>query len=217
MSLENLISTVQRYFELKELDCGEFSAVKAGPMKFKIRHWSSPLLGNVSLMSGSAMFGLMKMDTLIITPRNMDLPLLSMDTILVSSKFTAIAEIYNTCIKDFDQSSFIEAASKLSSLKDREVKSQWYDSIRLGCSVQKIGTKKDIPLVDEALEAYLKAYLTEGKKLKEIVDKEEKEEKNSRVDSYVDGLLEHGGPSTDVFVKKFGKEKTAELYHKILF
>ncbi len=34
MSLENLISTVQKYFELKELDCGEFSAVKAGLVNY---------------------------------------------------------------------------------------------------------------------------------------------------------------------------------------
>lgn len=34
---------------------------------------------------------------------------------------------------------------------------------------------------------------------------------------YVEGLLKNGGPSTDVFKKGIGEEKTAELFRKILF
>ena len=34
---------------------------------------------------------------------------------------------------------------------------------------------------------------------------------------YVEGLLNHGGPSTDVFIKMFGHEKTEKLYKTILF
>ena len=33
----------------------------------------------------------------------------------------------------------------------------------------------------------------------------------------VNGLLSNGGPSTDVFIKMFGKEKTTYLYKNILF
>jgi hypothetical protein len=34
---------------------------------------------------------------------------------------------------------------------------------------------------------------------------------------YVNGLLEKGGPSTDVFKKELGVEKTTKLFRKILF
>lgn len=34
---------------------------------------------------------------------------------------------------------------------------------------------------------------------------------------YVEGLLTHGGPSTDVFKKGIGNEKTAQLFRKYLF
>lgn len=34
---------------------------------------------------------------------------------------------------------------------------------------------------------------------------------------YAEGLLANGGPSTDVFKKQFGDEKTAELFRKVLF
>lgn len=35
--------------------------------------------------------------------------------------------------------------------------------------------------------------------------------------NYVDGLLKNGGTSTDMFVKKIGKEKTEELFRKYVF
>ena len=41
--------------------------------------------------------------------------------------------------------------------------------------------------------------------------------KLEKVSVYVEGLLSHGGPSTDVFRKAMGEEKTAELFRKVLF
>jgi hypothetical protein len=41
--------------------------------------------------------------------------------------------------------------------------------------------------------------------------------KRVKASVYVEGLLTHGGPSTDVFKKGIGEEKTAELFRKILF
>ena len=41
--------------------------------------------------------------------------------------------------------------------------------------------------------------------------------KREKASVYVEGLLTHGGPSTDVFKKGIGQEKTARLFRKILF
>ena len=49
------------------------------------------------------------------------------------------------------------------------------------------------------------------------VELTDKDMKNLLSSQYVNGLLEQGGPSTDVFVKMFGLEKTRHLYNKILF
>ena len=43
------------------------------------------------------------------------------------------------------------------------------------------------------------------------------EAKRQKTENYVSGLIKNGGPSTDVFKKKFGAEKTAELFEKVLF
>ena len=41
--------------------------------------------------------------------------------------------------------------------------------------------------------------------------------KREKASVYVEGLLKNGGPSTDVFKKGLGEEKTAELFRKVLF
>ena len=45
----------------------------------------------------------------------------------------------------------------------------------------------------------------------------EAEPKREKASVYVEGLLTHGGPSTNVFKKSIGEEKTAELFRKTLF
>ena len=185
--MKDLIEVIESSFRLKELCSGEFSSLKVGPMKFSIRHWDGGLLGNVSYMVASGMMGLMKMETLIINPTEADLPLLSMDTVLAMGKLTTIAEIYNTTVNGFDEKACLEVKDSISSYPDRPVAENWYDNIKLGCSWGKKTGKKTLA------------------------------EKKKRSDAYVNGLLEHGGPSTDVFVKNLGREKTAKLFHEILF
>ena len=41
--------------------------------------------------------------------------------------------------------------------------------------------------------------------------------KREKASVCVEGLLTHGGPSTNVFKKSIGEEKTAELFRKTLF
>lgn len=43
------------------------------------------------------------------------------------------------------------------------------------------------------------------------------DKKREKTEYYANGLLERGGPSTDVFKKSLGKEKTEELFKKVLF
>ena len=43
------------------------------------------------------------------------------------------------------------------------------------------------------------------------------QEKAQKTGIYVEGLLLHGGPSTDVLKKGLGEEKTADLFRNVLF
>ncbi len=212
--VESFLDEIGRRFPMKEIPCGEFSEAKVSIMKFHIRHWDAGLLGNVSYMCTD---GLMKMESLIINPLRIDLPLLSMDTILAMGKFSVYSEIYDTSVNGFDQSGCQAAKDSLSSYQDKESKPHWYDGIRLGCSIAKGAKKNDANAMGQAVKAFLDAYLDLAVKASEITDPVILKEKAKRSNAYVDGLLTNGGPSTDAFLKKYGKEKTAQLYYEVLF
>ena len=59
-------------------------------------------LGAISVMTAVGFFGLMKMETLIVLPRELDLPLLSYDRIHVFGKEIILLELYDTFIKPCD-------------------------------------------------------------------------------------------------------------------
>ena len=214
--MKQVIDLISKEFELKEQTVGEFSALKVGPMKFSIEHWDGGALGNVSYMAASGMMGLMKMETLIINPVKADLPLMSLDTILAMGKLTVIAEIYDTTIGGFDQSACQTVKETLASHPDRPMSTNWYDDIRLSCSWGKKTGKKDLQALEKGLEDYVEAYLSIAQKTPEL-SAGLLEQKRQKADAYVNGLLEHGGPSTDVFVKHLGKEKTGKLFREVLF
>ena len=214
--MKQIIDLIRKSFELKEQPAGEFSTLKVGPMKFSIEHWDGGVLGNVSYMAASGMMGLMKMETLIINPVKADLPLMSLDTVLAMGKLTVIAEIYDTTIGGFDQAACLTVKESLAFHPDRPVSSNWYDDIKLPCSWGKKTGKKALLTLEKGLAEYVQAYLSVAKRTPELSG-ELLEQKRIKTDSYVTGLLEHGGPSTDVFVKHLGKEKTGKLFHEVLF
>ena len=199
--MRDLIDLISKQYELKELSADGFSALKVGPMKFTIEHWDGGVLGNISFMSGSAMMGLMKMETLIINPVKADLPLLSLDTVQAMGKLTVIAEIYDTTIGGFDEKPCLAVKEKLSRYPDRPTSPTWYDNIKLGCSLSKKTGKKALTELEKGLADYLQAYLSVAGKTPDLSA----------------DILEQGGPSTDVFMKKLGKEKTEKLFREVLF
>ncbi|MBQ3865638.1 MAG: hypothetical protein II776_01960 [Clostridia bacterium] len=209
--IENLLSRIGASYPLTEKDPGEFAALKARGMKFTVRAFEAAGLGRISVMCAKGFFGLMKMDTLIIDPFEIDLPLYSYDRILAMGNDTLIAELYDTCLSPYDQSDVAAVKARFASLPERDPGEHWYDEIRLAASLSKKG-KGMTPALDELAQAHFDAYL--DSKAPAVADKAAKRAKAAE---YVDGLLSHGGPSTDVFKEKLGEEKCARLFRAVLF
>ena len=207
-----LLQKIAEKYPLKAIDAGEFSSLSASGMKFSISAYYAEGLGHVSFMSAKGFFGLMKMDTLIINPTELDLPLYSYDRIFAMGNDTLIVELYDTLLGDFDESGLNTAKEKYSAISERDPGEHWYDSIKLKSSISKKGKKKDIKSLDELTILHFDSYLESVASA--VSDKKAKLDKAS---VYVEGLLEKGGPSTDVFKKTLGEEKCAKLFRKILF
>ena len=212
--ITEMLRTITERYHLNGIDPKEYKKLKASGMEFQIWAFEAEGLGNVSAMTASGFFGLMKMDTLIITPTQMDMPLFSYDRVHAMGNDTLIFELYDTLLGQPDLSGLERVKSAAASLPDHDLGAHWYDSIKLAVSLSKKGKKKETPAFDQTVRDYLAAYLDACGTAPICTDANVKREKAS---VYVEGLLEHGGPSTDVFKKSIGEEKTGELFRKYLF
>lgn len=208
---DKLINLIKQKYSLTDLDVGEFATLSASGMRFSVKAYHAEGLGHVSVMTATGFFGLMKMDTLMIVPTDRDLPLYSYDRIYAMGNDTLIVELYDTLIERVDLSALSAAKEKFSHLTYRDPGEHWYDSIKLPESISNKGKKKDERELDELAIEHFTAYLNAPA---DHSDKAKKLELSSR---YVGGLLSEGGPSTDVFKKSLGEEKTKKLFEEVLF
>ncbi len=209
---ERLLSLLGEKHPLAACDAGEFSGLKANGMTFTVEAYEAGGLGHVSVMRASGFLGLMKMDTLIVNPTKADLPLYSYDRILAMGNDTLIAELYDTTAGGFASGELDGVLAGAAGLPDRDPGTHWYDSIRLPQSISKKGRKPEREAFDRLAEAHFAAWL--GAERGPLTDPEAK---RAKTEAYVEGLLTRGGPSTDVFRKALGQEKTERLFRSVLF
>ena len=210
---EQLLAAIGKAYPLTEGDAGAYRKMKVQGMTFTIRPFHAEGLGHVSVMRASGFFGLMKMDTLIINPTEVDMPLLSYDRVLAMGNDTLIFELYDTLLCPASLPATAGAKAQGCHLPDHDLGSHWYDSIKLAESLSKKGKKVHTAAFDALTEGYLTAFLADCRKAAPC----EAAPKREKASVYVEGLLTHGGPSTDVFKKAIGDEKTAHLFRHILF
>ena len=153
------------------------------------------------------------MDTFIINPTECDAPLFSYDRVFAMGNDTLILELYDTFLGEAHLEQIATVNKAYRELPGHNLGKHWYDNIKLAESNAKKGNKKDKQAFDNLTKEYFKAYVEVLKK----VNKCDSAEKREKASVYVEGLLANGGPSTDVFKKYFGKEKTEELFRKVLF
>ena len=209
---ERLLHLIRQRYPMRALDTGEFSALKVNGMTFSIQAYAVEGLGHLSVMRAKGFFALMRMDTLMLVPKDKDLPLYSYDRIFAAGNDTLIVELYDTTLETFDQAAMQAIAGEYADLAERDPGEHWYDSIKLSASISKKAKKKQTPRADALTLAHFDAYI--NAKMPMVSDPSAKNEKTL---TYVNGLLTQGGPSTDVFKKVLGEEKTSKLFYRVLF
>ncbi len=210
---EELIRIIGKQVPLKEKDCGEFSAMKVGPMYFKVRRFEAEGFGRVSVMEARGLLGLMKMDTIVVGPRNTDAPFLSYDFISAMGKLTLMLELYDSTIHGCPMDGLDRYREELKDCEDHVSAPQWYDPILLPQTVRKEGSRKEKALFEDVTRRYFADYM----ELAKAAPACDPEEKNGKISEYVEGLLANGGPAVNQFKKQFGPEKTGEVLRKVLF
>lgn len=207
-----ILNIISERYKLTEINIGDMAKLKANGMTFTVKAFKAEGLGHISVMRAKGFFGLMKMDTLIVNPIDVDLPLYSYDRIYAMGNDTLIVELYDTLLGECDLSDLNKIKAGYADLDERDPGEHWYDSIKLCESISKKGKRIQRQRFNDLTAEHFEAYLLASAKL--VSNIEDKYKKSS---FYVEGLLKNGGPSTDVFKKSLGEEKTAKLFREVLF
>ncbi len=206
------IDITERKYSLSEVDAGEFAKFNVGPMKFTVRVYDAKDFGRISIMDMTAFLGLMKMQTVIIVPTEIDLPLLSYDRIKAMGNDKLYLELYDTLSGEFEPSKIDNIKKKYASLADFDSGEHWYDNLKFSQSVYKSVKSKESEKIDSLVEDYFVSYLESV-----CAGSPDISVKKKKTEDYVSGLLKNGGPSTDAMKKRLGDEKTEKLFRNLLF
>jgi hypothetical protein len=112
-----------------------------------------------------------------------------------------------------DEAPFQAIKDRYAHIMDIPHKPNWYDDIQYHASCAKLATP-------EQAEDLSKLIMTYGQRYVELLKDAapcDVQRKRVKADAYRDGLLSHGGPATDAFLKFWGPEKTGKLFTEVLF
>lgn len=216
--MQAALQRISAAFPVTQRDVGAYAHFKASPLTVDLACCFAEGLGSVSILRGKAMAGLMRMDTLVINAYLRDIPLFSYDYISAMGNHTMLTEYYDTMLElaAFDDGALLAVKESVACLPDHDLGEHWYDSMKLSASFAKKTKKAALPRLNEAFFSALDAYLALAKE-KPLLDAQKSAEKQEKAASYVNGLLQNGGPSTDAFIKAIGAERTKTLFTRFVF
>lgn len=218
-TVDAVLAALNENYTVTPVDVGDYEEMKIYDiMKFDVEQYDIEELGNLSIMRMN--MGVMQMATVVITPQDKNLPLLSADYMYILSNRKAYLEFYDV-VKEKDEAynQLLDALAQVQSsydyLEDIEASEAWYADLLTVTSYK--GGKSD---VDKDLEHMLvdsmNTYMAYAKELPLLSD-EARAEKLAITVEYTDGLIEKGGISTDVFKKELGDEETKHFFDNIFF
>ena len=212
--IDKLLNEIKEIYPFTPCEAPEFDSFRLSLMKYTVKGYDAEGLGRVSLMKCSGMAGLMTMTALIVNPLEIDAPLFNVDLIHIPGKEMLYMELYDTLLNaQRNEAPFADLKDEYADIEDIPGKPHWYDDIRYGASVTKTAAGHQKERLRELVSRYAEVYLDLLKDARCC----DRAEKKVKADAYRDGLLTNGGPATDVFLKAWGPEKTAELFEKVLF
>lgn len=219
-TVDSVLAKLKENYTVTPVDVGDYKEMKIyGFMKFDVEQYDIEELGNLSIMRMNAL-GLMQMSTVVITPTDKNMPLLSADYMYILSNRKAYLEFYDVVAqKDADYQTLLTALADVQKnyehLENIETSEAWYADLLTVTSYKGGKPEADTDLKGMLLDS-LDAYVSHAKQLP-LLTSEEKAEKLDITVKYTDGLIEKGGISTDVFKKELGPEETKNFFDNIFF
>jgi hypothetical protein len=177
-------------------------------------------VGHLCVMRMNAFMGLMKMETIVIAPTKVDMPLFNVDWVSAFGTETLIAELYDTQVEPWPgeaQKKFEEIQEEYLDVEDNESGEHWYDSVLYPVSIHKKG-KGLTDRFNDAAKDYIDLFAAELAELSEpAAGKCPADLKRARVGDFARTLVENDGPAVNMMAKLFGEETMRRIVLKHMY
>ena len=183
-----------QYFELIPGNIGADAHLSKRGMTFDTKSCEIKGVGHLCVMRMNAFMGLMKMETIVIAPTKVDMPLFNVDWVSAFGTETLIAELYDTQLEPWPgeaQKKFEEIQEEYLDVEDNESGEHWYDSVLYPVSIHKKG--------------------------KGLTDRFTADLKRARVGDFARTLVENDGPAVNMMAKLFGEETMRRIVLKHMY
>jgi len=207
---DSVLAALGRTYTLSQEDLGTDARLSAKGMTFETESWEIPGIGHLCIMQMNAFLGLMRMETAVIAPTDVDFPLFNLDWVKAFGAETQIAELYDTQLQpwpDECHEAFEFARDQYADLPDAPAGDpRWYDDILYPCSFHKKGRG-----LTERMSRAARDYLTVYGELLAAAPACNPAEKAAKVQAFAERLFEEGGPAVDQVTKLFGEQTSRRL------
>ena len=203
------LAAFSHLYSLEKKDLGSLGILKKNGMTFSTEVWRVGDVGQLCVMSGRARFGIMRMETAIFSPSNVDAPLFNVDWMSVFGTEIQIAELYDVQLQswpDAHSSQFQAIRDAAADLQDMKREPNWYDEILYPCSCAKKGRGISQRLYDLA-EDYVACYVAQLSTLPQC----DASEKSQMVRKFAEHLYAEGGVAVRQLTDLFGDETARQL------
>ena len=210
-----------QYFELIPGNIGADAHLSKRGMTFDTKSCEIKGVGHLCVMRMNAFMGLMKMETIVIAPTKVDMPLFNVDWVSAFGTETLIAELYDTQLKPWPgeaQKKFEEIREEYLDVEDNESGEHWYDSVLYPVSIHKKG-KGLTDRFNDAAKDYIDLFAAELAELSEpaAAGKCPADLKRARVGDFARTLVENDGPAVNMMAKLFGEETMRRIVLKHMY
>ena len=210
-----------QYFELIPGNIGADAHLSKRGMTFDTKSCEIKGVGHLCVMRMNAFMGLMKMETIVIAPTKVDMPLFNVDWVSAFGTETLIAELYDTQVEPWPgeaQKKFEEIQEEYLDVEDNESGEHWYDSVLYPVSIHKKG-KGLTDRFNDAAKDYIDLFAAELAELSEpaAAGKCPADLKRARVGDFARTLVENDGPAVNMMAKLFGEETMRRIVLKHMY
>lgn len=212
--IKKMMEEIQSKYKCTPVDAGVFAKVVIDGANFQINAYDVEGLGRVSTVQMKRLVGLWEMQSLIINPLEVDMPIYYYNRHREKGNYIYRVELFDTQMNPMELDALQAVVEKYASIPDEPQNERWYDSMKLPVSlVKKVGKKNKEELEPLAWE-HFKTYFDKLENASACKEAEKK--KKAKV--FVDELCKQSGLAVvEIFLGNYGENVVTKLCNEVLF